>query len=253
MLFMDSVYVGIDPTSGRKSFTYAALDRDLNLVALADAEMEDVIAFLGGQESATVAINAPSHVNAGLVKKNLEKQSLTPHQIRGVDMRVAEHELRERGIAVGGTGAREALCPAWVQMGFELYRKLSRLGFKPHPTDGASHQWLETHPHAGFSVLLGQVPLPKPTLEGRLQRELILYEHGVGINDPMIFFEEITRHKLMLGILPMDLVHLPEQLDALAAAYTAWLVMHKPAEITRVGHKQEGFITLPVAALKEKY
>jgi hypothetical protein len=86
-----------------------------------------------------------------------------------------------------------------------------------------------------------------------LQRELILYEHRVGIKDPMDFFEEITRHKLMLGILPMELVHLPEQLDALAAAYTAWLASNKPAEVTRVGNKQEGFITLPIATLKERY
>jgi hypothetical protein len=200
-----------------------------------------------------VAVNAPSHVNRGIVKKNLEKQSLTPHQLRGVDLRVAEYELRERGIAVSGTGAREVLCPAWVQMGFELYGKLSKFGFKPHPDEGASHQWLETHPHAGFCALLGQIPLPKPTLEGRLQRELILYEHRVGIKDPMDFFEEITRHKLMLGILPMELVHLPEQLDALAAAYTAWLASNKPAEVTRVGNKQEGFITLPIATLKERY
>ena len=45
MLFTDSVFAGIDPTSGNKSFTYAALDKDLNILALADGEMEDVTAF----------------------------------------------------------------------------------------------------------------------------------------------------------------------------------------------------------------
>jgi hypothetical protein len=253
MLFTDSVCVGIDTTSGRKAFTYAALDRDLNLMALADAEMEEVAAFLGGQSSATVAVNAPSHVNAGLVRKNLEKQSLTPHQLRGVEMRAAEYELRGRGIALSGTGSREMLCPAWIQVGFAMYRRLSKLGFKPYPDEGESHQWLETHPHACFSVLLGRCPLPKPTLEGRLQRELILFEHGVRIRDPMNFFEEITRHKLMNGMLPLELVHYPEQLDALVAAYTAWLAVEKPAELTRLGNKQEGFITLPAPLLKEKY
>lgn len=253
MLFTDSVYVGVDTASGHKTFTYAALDRDLNLIALADAEMEEVMAFLGGQKSATVAVNAPSHVNSGLVRKKLEQQSLTPHQLRGVDIRVAEHELRERGMAVSGTGAREGLCPAWVQVGFALYRKLSNLGFKSYPEESASHQWLETHPHACFCVLLGRSPLPKPTLEGRLQRELILYERGVRIKDPMIFFEEITRYKLMNGILPLELVHLPEQLDALVAAYTAWLAMEKPAELTRIGNQEEGFIILPVPSLREKY
>jgi hypothetical protein len=253
MLFPDSVFVGVDTTSRHKAFTYAALDRELNLVALADAEMEEVAAFLGGQQSATVAVNAPSRVNRGIVRKNLEKQSLTPHLLRGVDIRMAEYELRERGIAVGGTAARESLCPAWVQVGFELYKKLSTLGFKSYPEDHASHQWLETHPHACFCVLLGGSPLPKPTLEGRLQRELILYEHGVRIKDPMNFFEEVTRHKLMNGILPLELVHSAEQLDSLVAAYTAWLAVQKPAEVLRLGHPQEGFVTLPVPALKEKY
>jgi hypothetical protein len=253
MLFTDSVCVGIDTTSGRKAFTYAAIDRDLNLIALAEAELEEVAAFLGGQRSAAVAVNAPSHINAGLVRKNLERQSLTPHQLRGVDMRIAEYELRERGIAVSGTGSREMLCPAWVQVGFALYRKLSKLGFKSYPDEGGSYQWLETHPHACFCVILGRCPLPKPTLEGRLQRELILFEHGLRIRDPMNFFEEITRHKLMNGILPLELVYYPEQLDALVAAYTAWLAVEKPAGLTRLGNKQEGFITLPSPLLKEKY
>ena len=253
MLFTDSVFVGIDTTGGRKAFTYAALDLDLNLIALDDAELDDVSAILGGQKSVTVAVNAPSHVNIGLVRKNLEKQSLTPHQLRGVDMRVAEYELREHGIAIGGTGSHEMLCPAWVQVGFSLYRKLLKLGFKPYPEEGESHWWIETHPHASYCVLLGHSPLPKPTLEGRLQRELILFEHGVRIKDPMIFFEEITRHKLMNGILPLDLIHLPEQLDALVAAYTAWWAVEKRGETIQLGNKQEGIITLPSTSLKEKY
>lgn len=253
MLFTDSVFVGIDPTSGRKSYTIAALDRDLKLVAFTDADIEEVVAFLAGQKSATVAINAPSQVNRGLVRKKLEEQSLTPgHQFRGVDVRMAEFELRGRGIAVGATGARESLCPAWVQAGFELYRRLLKLGFESYPANG-SYQWLETHPHACFCVLQEGNLLPKPTLEGRLQRQLILFERGVQIKDPMVFFEEITRHKLAKGILPMDFIYLPEQLDGLMAAYTAWMAIEKPAEVTRIGHSQEGFITLPVASLKEKY
>jgi predicted nuclease with RNAse H fold len=253
MLFTDSVYVGIDTTGGRKAFTYAALDHELNLIALADAEIEEVTAFLGGQKSATVAINAPSHVNIGLVRKNLEKPSLTPHTLRGVDMRLAEYELREHGIVISGTGSREMLCPSWVQVGFSLYRKLAKLGFKPYPDEEGSHLWLETHPHACYCILLGHLPLPKPTLEGRLQRELILFEQGVQLKDPMIFFEEITRHKLLNGVLPLELVYLPEQLDALVAAYTAWWAIKKAGEITRLGNKQEGSITLPGSSLKEKY
>ena len=169
------------------------------------------------------------------------------------EMRVAEYELRQRGIAVRGTDAKESLCPAGVRAGFAFYKNLAKLGFESYPCDDAPRQWLETNSHACFCVLIGIRPLPKTTLEGRLQRELLLYELGLRISDPMIFYEEITRHKLMNGLLPFELVHSSAQLDAMAAAYTAWQVVQKPAEAIRLGHRLEGFITLPVSALKEKY
>ncbi len=34
MLFKDTVFIGIDPPSGEKSLTYAALDKELNLIAM---------------------------------------------------------------------------------------------------------------------------------------------------------------------------------------------------------------------------
>ena len=57
----------------------------------------------------------------------------------------------------------------------------------------------------------------------------------------------------MNGILPMEIVHLPEQLDALVAAFTAWWAAVKHGGITQVGIKQEGIITLPRPSLKERY
>ena len=253
MLFTDSAFVGIDPTSGRKSFTYAALDKDLRLIALADGEMEDVIAFLAGQKSVTAAINAPAGVNRGLVREKMKKEMLTPHQVRGAELRMAEFQLREHGITVTGTAANAALCPAWIQVGFELYRKLEKAGFKKYPEKDSPYQILETHPHACYCVMAGQVPLAKPSLEGRLQRQLILHERGLYVKDPMDFFEEITRYKLIKGVWPMELLYLPEQLDALAAAYTAWLAVNKTERISTVGDEMEGLIVLPEKELKEKY
>ncbi len=253
MLFTDSTFIGIDPTSGRKSFTYAALDRDLNLLALADGELDDVTAFVAGYQFATVAVNAPAGVNRGLVRAKMRKEMLTPRKIRSAEYRMAEFILREHGITVSGTPASVAVCPAWMQVGFSIYRKLEKMGFKKFPEQNSPHQILETHPHAGYCVLLGDAPLPKPTLEGRLQRQLLLYERGVHIKDPMEFFEEITRHKIMKGLWPVELLYLPEQLDALVAAYTAWLAVNKPEHISSVGNDKEGMIFLPEKELKEKY
>jgi hypothetical protein len=253
MLFTDSIFAGVDPTSGHKSFTYAALDKGLNLLALADGEMDEVTAFFAGQKSATVAVNAPAGVNRGLVRERMKKEMLTPHQIRGAEMRLAEYELRERGITVSGTPASIAVCPAWIQIGLELYRRLEKMGFRKYPDRDSAYQILETHPHACFCVMSGSAPMPKPSLEGRLQRHLLLYDRNLRIKDPMDFFEEITRYKLTRGVWPMDLLYSPEQLDALVAAYTAWCVANKPELVTAVGDENEGVVILPAAALKNKY
>lgn len=253
MLFTDSVFIGIDPTSANKSFTYAALDKNLNLIALSDGELDDVTAFAAGQQFATVAINAPAKVNRGLVREKIKKEMLTPHKIRAAEYRLAEYQLREKGIAVSGTPASVGVCPAWMQVGFSLYRKLEKMGFKKYIGENQTHQMIETHPHACYCVLSGDAPLPKPTLEGKLQRQLLLYERGVRIKDPMDFFEEITRHKMIKGIWPHELLHSPEQLDALVAAFTAWMVVNKPEQTISIGDEKEGKIFLPVSELKEKF
>lgn len=253
MLITYSVFVGVDPTSSRKAFTYAALDRDLNLIALADGEIQDVTAFLAGHSSATVAVNAPSRVNRGLVLEKMKRDMLAPHQIRGAEMRLAEYQLREHGITVAGTPASVGACPAWMQVGFGLYRKLEKMGFNKYPEGDSAYQLLETHPHACYSMLAGCIPQPKPSLEGRLQRQVLLYESGVRIKDPMDFFEEITRFKISQGIWPVDMLYLPEHLDALVAAYTAWLAVNRSNHILMIGDAKEGRIALPGRELKEKY
>ena len=247
------ISVGIDCTAGRRAFTYASLDRDLRVISLAEAELDEVLAFLEGHEAVNVAVNSPSHVNTGIIRRRMESLGGAAHAVRGAEIREAEHELHVRGIPVSGTPRSRALCPGWMQVGFDLFDRLPALKFKPYPVENAGRQWLETHPHAGFCTLLGRSPLPKPTLEGRLQRAWALFERGVRIHDPMAFLEEITRHRLLHGLLPMEVVLAPEQLDAILAAYTAWLAAVRPAEVSQLGNREEGHITLPVARLQDKY
>ena len=253
MLIKPLTYVGVDPTAGRFPFTFAALNQDRKLIVLAAGDVNDVIDFLTEQKGCVVAVNAPPRPNRGLVRKELEKQNLARGQLRGSDMRQAESELRERGITVSPTPGRIEACPAWMQMGFDLFHRLELAGFKQYPADQAQQQWLETHPHAAFCALLGQIPLSKPTLEGRLQRQIALYDQGLGIKDPMEFFEEITRHKLLHGAFPMELVYSAEELDTLIAAYMAFCVVNSPQETILIGNNQEGQIALPVMSLKERY
>ncbi|NWF62699.1 MAG: DUF429 domain-containing protein [Chloroflexi bacterium] len=252
MFFTDSVFVGIDPTSSHRSFTFAALDKGLNLLALGDGELDEVAAFLAGQFAALAAINAPSAPNRGLVREK-KKELFKSLQSRAIGFRLADFELRERGIAVSGAPGTVRACPAWMQAGFTLYRKLEKMGFKKYPAANETFQLMETHPHAAFCVLLETPPLSKSSIEGKIQRQLLLYEAGVRINDPMDFFEEITRHKMLKGVWPTELLYQPEQLDAMIAAYTAWLAFYKPEKISTLGDAREGQIVLPASALKEKY
>jgi hypothetical protein len=255
MLFDANLFVGVDPSGGRKPFTYAALDHNGKLVALNGCEVEDVLAFLGGQPGVLLAVSSPPRPSQGLVRQEDVRQNLPPLRISGrsLDMRLAEHLLREHGINVSMTPSRKELCTNWVQAGFDFYRRIAALGFQPYSTPGATRQWMETHPHACLCALLGQNPLPRPTLEGRLQRQLVLYEQGIGIRDPMNFFEEITRHKLFKGVLPTEQIYTAEELDAIAAAYTAYETGRRPEQTIKVGDPEEGQIILPVAELKAKY
>jgi len=253
MSLIEPVFIGVDSTSGRSSFTYAMLDKDLHLLLLADGELEDVLSLIKEKPAVFLAINSPANVNQGLLGKKLKADGSEQKKVRGAQMRLVEYELRQHGIAVSGTPSTIVACPSWMQMGFNLYRALEKKGFAKYPKPDSQIQLMETHPHACYCVMADTLPQPKPSLEGRLQRQLLLYEHGVQIQDPMDFFEEITRHKMMKGNWPIELLYNPEQLDALVAAFTAWLAINKPTHVVSFGNEKEGKIILPTHELKEKY
>jgi len=90
-------------------------------------------------------------------------------------------------------------------------------------------------------------------LEGRLQRQIALYDRKVDVPDAMRFFEEITRHRLLKGVLPVEMIYSAGELDALVAAYTAWLAALHPDQVTLLGDPQEGQVALPGTDLKSRY
>jgi hypothetical protein len=84
------------------------------------------------------------------------------------------------------------------------------------------------------------------SLEGRIQRQLSLYDLGMDIPDPMNFFEEITRYRLLKGILVEEGLYSSLELNAIAAAYMAWAVIQRPEEVTFVGDEGEGQVAVPI-------
>jgi predicted RNase H-like nuclease len=255
MLFANTSFIGIDPTAGKRPMAYAALDGDLRLVSLSQGDLEHILAFLAGQRQAVVAVCAPRRPSTGAMTRPEVRQGLTPPPRPGrwTKYRVVEYLLRRHRISTYQTPADEQQCPRWMKMGFTLYRRLEGLGFQPYPAGDSTHQYLEVYPHACYTALLGVAPFPKSSLEGRIQRQLVLNENRVLVPDPMRLFEEITRHRILRGILPDEQLYTPAGLDALVAAFTAWKAVTHRNEVTVLGHAEEGQVILPVAELKSHY
>jgi hypothetical protein len=117
----------------------------------------------------------------------------------------------------------------------DFKRKLGQSGFKSYSNKNDPKQFLVTNPQDCFYALSGHKLFPPRGLEGRLQRSAILYEQGLQITDPIDIFEEFTRYKLIQGILPLENIYSSRELDALVAAYLAWMAVNRPGQIVLKG------------------
>lgn len=250
----ERVYIGIDPTTGRGMLTFAVLNRQLEIMIISKGTPDRVANLVLGYSNAICAINSPSGPNEGLMAKIAyrEKLGLNPKTRLYASYRVCEYELRRRGIGLYRAPRKPAKARPWMKLGWEVYDLLQKGGYVMHPQDGAQ-QLVETLSHASFAALLQKRPYRKTTLEGRLQRQLALFNEGLDIEDPMTFFEEWTRHRIVSGELVYDDLLEPIELDALVAAYTGLLLSEAPEHITLVGDADEGIIAVPAATLEDRY
>jgi len=243
--------IGIYIGSGHKPYTFAALDSSLTLEAVGEGQLMDVLAYVLGKPSALLAIGGPLRPGSGLMTDAEVRRSLNPPPAPGrfTRMRVAEYQIQQRGWNIPEIPSTAAECPPWAQRSFDLYENLANSGYQIFDGSDAPRQVLETRPELVFVTLLGQALLPAGTLEGRLQRQLLLTDQDVHLADPMDFFEEITRHRLLHGVLPVKDIHSQAELEAVAAAYAAWLALNHPAQLAFFGDPREGQIALPNAPL----
>lgn len=248
------VFVGVEVirTSGRlrRAFIFAALDQDRQLLAIGHGDHKDVLAYLGGQGAAYAAINSPRGPNTGAILRAGTFQNGLPFSgndaVPRLNARLCEHLLLQQGFEIETTPSKIKDSPGWVQRGFGLYRHLATFGYAPFPNQNGAHHSLETRADAIFWRMLNHKrPLPA-SLEGRLQRQLLLYEAQLPVADAMNFFLEITRFKLKQGELPDQEIHSFEELNALAAAFIAWQAAHHPEQVELVGDSDEGQIALPI-------
>jgi hypothetical protein len=255
MLFTNTIFFGIDPTAGKLPFVFAAIDQDLNVMVIDKGPIDDVLAFAAAQRQAIVGVCAPRRPNQGLMADEAVRQGLRPipNPGRWMDFRLVEYLLWQRNIRIPRTPGSEEVCPRWMQNGFHIYGRLEELGYRTYPDEQTERQYVEVYPHACYSALLGVLPFAKRTLEGRLQRQLVLYECRLRITDPMRIFEEITRYRLLHGILSAESIFSQGELDALIAAYTVWQLTRGQEHSLLFGDPAEGQIALPVSDLNERY
>lgn len=179
-----TIFAGVDVSSGRKPVTFAALDDDLTVELTATWDVAGALACLAEYENICLAISVPSR-------------------------------------------------PREMYMDFR--EKIMQAGFQPYSAKSAEKQIMGTNPQNCFRAFIGQNPLPRRTLEGRLQRSAVLYEQGLQITDPVDIFEEVTRYRLVQGILPLENIYSSKELDAIVAAYVAWLAINRPGQIVLKG------------------
>lgn len=252
---MDTVYIGIDPTARRRPMNYAVLNNNLDLVAHGQGKLDEIVAVVRAHASAIVAIDAPQSPSAGLMASpdRRIKYGLTPKSAKWANYKVCEYELRRRGIKPYNTPGEIEALPEWMKLGLELYGALRTDGFQPYqPGSTEPRQYLEVHPHATYTVLLGRIPLRKDSLEGRMQRQLLLYREKVEVPDPMEVLEEITRHHLLEGALSLPQLYTHDELDALSSAYAAQIAARHPERVTCIGDPAEGQIIVPIAPAEFK-
>jgi hypothetical protein len=249
-------FVGLDLTAGRRLVDMAVLDSRLNIELLQSLPLEQALQLLLSGDRVVAAIDAPQQTSAGLLSDPhvREQHGLKPSGPTWQRYRISEFELRHRGLNLYVTPQVEGAAPEWMRVGFRVYRRLRSEGYALGQDGSGGLRWcFEVHPHACFAALLGRIPFAKGTLEGRLQRQILLFREGVQVPDPMHAIEELTAHHLLLGDLSLEGLCSHDALDALVAAYTAYLASRSPERVSWMGDPADGFICLPANPVADSY
>lgn len=243
-------FVGIDLSGPRGSVTCAVLDDTHRIQFRGELTAQALKDKLAESSIAIAAVTSPIVLNEGLMADEGNRKILTPPppQNRYTNLRVCEYELIARGFTTTRTSSTYEDCSPALQRAMRFSSELAALGFQRWPAPGVERQLMEVHPDSAYAQLLGAKLNSAKSIEGRIQRQILLQEERINVRDPMIFFEEVTRHKLRIGQLPENIIYPAPELNALIAAFSAWSAYTNPTGVTRLGDVSEGCIILPVSS-----
>lgn len=232
-------FIGVDVHQNK--LTVACINEELNDFMISDMTSDELINFIKDQSPKVIAVDAPYRLNSGLMNDENYRLNLRPQLKNHYHKKVSEYELSKRGMNPFSTpGSMDEVTgwKDWMNTGFNLYKTLKSLDYQEvNEQNVGSSGFIEVFPHACFTVLLDYVPSKKSTSLGLQQRIEVLEANGLkGVSKCM---EGLGRHKTA------------DQLDALVAAYTAYLCDKK--EVSFLGDISEGQIVLPVKMVKDVY
>ncbi|MGD8455974.1 MAG: DUF429 domain-containing protein [Anaerolineales bacterium] len=251
MINRQTRFMGIAPSIQGESLAFAVIDEHLHPLFVSIDNLERALASAAEQQPKTVGVGAPPNLNHRIVADPDKRADLGLPVKRGrpMDCRVAEYKILLQGVDIYRTPSQMAKAKDWMLTGFKIYTGLKELGFSPYEEKTEKNRWVETPPETCFWLWLQGNLMDADSLEGRIQRQLSLYALGMDIPDPMNFFEEITRYRLLKGILVEEGLYSSAELNAIASAYVAWAVVQRPNEVSFVGDEGEGQIVIPNQAI----
>ncbi|HEX7556259.1 MAG TPA: hypothetical protein VF338_06515 [Leptolinea sp.] len=238
-------FIGIDVQAIQKPFFFTALDADLEIIASGHGRLGDVLAYLAGQSSVLVSVNGPvcapqpdiEFSQGGLFDSN-------QFSAAGSN-RSGDAALAARGYPAALVPAAGKKLPLWIERSLELAGEMRRLGYAPSSETNLARTYFETQTEAAYWQVTGIIPYDARSLEGRLQYQLMMFEFGFALRDPMTFLEEFTRFRLRTSQLPLTQILPAHELRSLMAAATAWLMDTHPEKVEHFGMMGEGEIILP--------
>ena len=235
-------YIGIDVHLNR--LTIACIDEELNILSLENISANELYRVISEIAPRIVAVDAPYSLNTGIMNDENYRISLSSSIKGHYNKKVSEYMLSVRGVnpfSSPGINTEVTGWYSWMNTGFEIYKTLEAIGYKllnENDYMEIERGFIETFPHACFTVLAGFIPSKKSTQYGLDERMELLNQLG---------FKEL--HSNLKG----SKHEIGDRLDALAAAYTAYTITK--GQITFVGDLIEGQIALPTSKqdLKDMY
>ena len=218
------MYFGVDVAAGKRPYTLAEVNQAGELISLTQCTLDEVMTITS-RPSVWIAVN---------VLRTAEK-------VKSGEMRVAGREVKSKQLTFQSSPVdlqKTSSCAKNIHL---LYSQLVQI---PR-TDDEKARVIKINAVACFKLLMGGQLLPGAGYEGRIQRQLALIYQGIRLKDPMAFYEEITRRRLLQGDLPDHMLYRPAQLNALVAACMARLARQDPQRVAYIGDEADGWIAIP--------